>query len=72
MKTVSERNLYNIVKERFPDAEFQKKFDWLGQLNLDVYIPSKKQPLNTKANNIFVLLKPRSGLFSRNCQMYLK
>ena len=29
IKTVSERNLYNLIKERFPDAEFQKTFNWV-------------------------------------------
>lgn len=53
MKTVSERNLYNIVKERFPDAEFQKKFDWLGQLSLDVYIPSKKTAIEYQGEQHF-------------------
>lgn len=41
IKTVSERNLYNLIKERFPDAEFQKTFNWLGSQSLDIFIPSK-------------------------------
>lgn len=53
MKTVSEINLYNIVKERFPDAEFQKKFDWLGELSLDIYIPSKKTAIEYQGEQHF-------------------
>lgn len=53
MKTISEHNLYNIVKERFPDAEFQKKFDWLGELSLDIYIPSKKTAIEYQGEQHF-------------------
>lgn len=53
MKTISEKNLYNIVKERFPDAEFQKKFDWLGELSLDIYIPSKKTAIEYQGEQHF-------------------
>lgn len=40
--SVSERNLLNIIKSYYPDAVSQKRFDWLGQQSLDIYIPSKR------------------------------
>ena len=39
---VNEGRLYQSIKERYPKAEAQKRFVWLGKQSLDVYIPSKK------------------------------
>ena len=33
--------LYLLTKRYYPDAEYQKRFDWLGQQSLDIYIPSR-------------------------------
>lgn len=53
IKTVSERNLYNLIKERFPDAEFQKTFDWLGNQSLDIFIPSKNTAIEYQGEQHF-------------------
>lgn len=40
--SVSERNLLNVIKSHYPDVIAQKRFSWLGNQSLDIYIPSKK------------------------------
>lgn len=39
--SVSERNLLSVIKSHYSDAVSQKRFDWLGNQSLDIYIPSK-------------------------------
>lgn len=38
---VSELQLYNLVKEIFPDAQHHARPDWLKPQELDIYMPSK-------------------------------
>lgn len=38
----SEWNLYQLIKKKYPRAEYQKKFLWLGKQSFDIYIPGKK------------------------------
>lgn len=40
--SVSERNLLNVIRSHYPDVVAQKRFSWLGNQSLDIYIPSKK------------------------------
>lgn len=39
-KWKSEERLYKIVKDRYSDAIFQYRAEWLGKQSLDIYIPS--------------------------------
>lgn len=39
--SVSERNLLSVIKSHYSDAVSQKRFHWLGNQSLDIYIPSK-------------------------------
>ncbi len=41
-KWKSEYGVYLLVKENYPDAEYQYRAPWLNLLTLDVYIPSIK------------------------------
>lgn len=36
----SEFALYLLTRKYFPDAEYQKRFNWLGAQSLDIFIPS--------------------------------
>lgn len=38
----NERKLFFLVKEKYPDAIYQYKEEWLDKLSLDIYIPSIK------------------------------
>lgn len=42
VRAISERRLFEIIKRKFKDAEYQKRFEWLGSQSFDIYIPSKK------------------------------
>ena len=39
VRWINEFTLYKITKTHFNNCEYQKKFDWLGQQSLDIYIP---------------------------------
>lgn len=39
---INEFSLYKLVLSYYADTEYQKRFDWLGQQSLDVYIPQLK------------------------------
>lgn len=36
----AEKSIFHFVKKYFPDAQENKKFEWLGNMELDIFIPS--------------------------------
>lgn len=38
--SIPEQYIYYYLKQLFPDLEGSKKFDWLGKLSIDIFIPS--------------------------------
>lgn len=57
----SEWNLYQIIKSKYPNAEYQKRFLWLGRQSFDIYIPSKRIAIEYQGEQHFRPVKYFGG-----------